>query len=171
MREANGKVGVRSSGLAMAPAVFAWLGQTAAVDWTVLLAANAFNLLVTGVFCCRKLGYRRAEYLQGILCLLLFFPVLWAIRTNWRLGRPAWSVGLPLMLLVFLVVGFVLDYHLALDFRHSRWLWPHFLAFFAAQWSLIGYAFIVSRKWGCLTLATYLACLGSSWWAHSGRGT
>ena len=51
-------------------------------------------------------------------------------------------------------------------------LWPYLLLFYAGQFAMIGYAFLVGRPAGAITLATYFASLGATWWSyrHVGHG-
>ena len=141
-----------------------------AVDLAMVIVANAVNLLLIGLFLARAAGARGAERAFGLGTVVLVVPVVVAVILNAAGGRGWWYVVLPMVLVVFLCVEVVLDYILGLDFRHTRLLWPYLLLFYLAVNAMIGYAFLVGRAYGFVTLATYFLCLLATWYSYTQVG-
>ena len=131
-------------------------------DLGVVVAANAWNLLLVGVFLARAGGAKRLEWRFGLAAVALVPSFAAVALGNALAHRPWWAVALPLVIVAFLLVELVLDYLLALDFRQSRFLGPYLLLFYAAQWAEIGYGFAVGRAAGFATLVTYFLCLAAT---------
>lgn len=135
-------------------------------DLGVVVAANAWNLLLIGVFLARACGAKHLERRFGLAAVALALPFAAIAIANALAQRSWWTVALPLAVAAYLVVELVLDYVLALDFRHTRALGPYLLLFYAAQWAAIGYGFAVSRAAGFITLATYFLCLAATGYSY-----
>jgi formylglycine-generating enzyme required for sulfatase activity len=64
----------------------------------------------------------------------------------------------------------LLDYVLKLEFRQTRWLGPYLLIFYAAQWGMIGFGFMVDRGPGFITLLTYFLSLAATDYSYAKVG-
>jgi CubicO group peptidase (beta-lactamase class C family) len=137
------------------------------IDLVVVVAANLYNLLMTIIFFTRPKGWRRFEWVVGLIMVALALPLGAAVALNLLAGRAWWFVVLPLPLILHCVVELILDYILKLDFRRTRWLGPYLGLFYLGQMGLIGYAFVVQPIYGFVTLATYFLCLGATRYAHA----
>ena len=142
------------------------------VDLLLVVVANVASLLLTGLFLARAAGAGGVEHALGLGTVALVLPVAVAALLNLVRERGWWYVILPAVLLGFLLVELLLDYILRLDFRHSRLLWFYLLLFYLALNAMIGYAFLVGRTFGFVTLVTYFLCLLAPWYSytHVGHG-
>lgn len=144
--------------------------STQTIDWGVVFTANLFNLLVVGIMLSRLKGWRRVERTLGIMSITLVLPLSLAVIKNLSVDREWWSVVLPGLLILYLLVEGLLDYVLKYPFRQSRWLGPYLLLFYLSQWGMIGYAFLVSQLYGFVTLLTYFLSLGATAYSYTKVG-
>ena len=86
-----------------------------------------------------------------ILSLALAAATVWNLQAR----REWWAAVLPALLALFLIVEIVLDYILQFDFRSTRWLGPYLLLYYLSIMGMIGYSFLVQKKYGVITLVTY----------------
>jgi len=144
------------------------------VDVVVVVIANAVNLLMLAIFLSRPPGWRRLEYVLGIILMALGIPTLAAIALNATGGRTWWAIVLLVPLVLLCVVELLLDYVLKLPFRQTWLLGPYLGIYYLAQFGLIGYAFWVGKVQGFVTLGTYFLSLLATWYSYSrvghGRG-
>jgi len=143
------------------------------VDTLVFVCANLFNILITGIMLSRPFGLAKLENILGIIDLLLILPLSFAVIFNLLGGREWWSIVLPLVLILFLLVEMLLDYILQIPFRQTRLLWPYLALFYLSAWFMIGYTFLVDKTYGFITLVTYFISLGATAYSYSqvGHGT
>lgn len=140
------------------------------VDVAMFVVANAVNVLVTIIMLSRPAGLRPVERVLGLGLTLLAVPVtLGTIFNAWQ-GRPWWTVVLPSLLVVHLVLELLLDYLLDLDFRQTWLLWPYLVVFYLAQMGMIGYSFATGRALGFVTLGTYFLSLLATWISYAKVG-
>jgi hypothetical protein len=143
-------------------------------DMVMVVIANAVNLLMVGIFLSRPPGWKRVEYVLGIVLMALGVPALAAIVLNAVGQREWWSFVLPIPLVLLCGVELLLDYILKLPFRQTWLLGPYLGIFYLAQFGLIGYAFLVGKVQGFVTLGTYFLSLLATWYSYSrvghGRG-
>jgi hypothetical protein len=135
-------------------------------------AANAFNLLVVAIMVARVRHDPRMDRAAGVVDVILLAVLAGCGVAAAMAGAAWWAAVLPLPLVAYLIVEILLDQVLHSDFRRTRLLGPYLLLFYAGQLGMIGYAFLVSRPAGFLTLATYFASLFATWWSyrHVGHG-
>jgi uncharacterized membrane protein YoaK (UPF0700 family) len=140
------------------------------VDCTLFAIANLVNILMIGIFLSRPRRLRHVEYLLGIVLLTLAIPLAISVVLN-RVGkREWWTIVLPSLLIVFLIVEFILDYILKLNFRNTSLLWPYLLLYYLSLWGMIGYSFLIGKPYGFITLVTYFLHLGATWYSYSRVG-
>jgi hypothetical protein len=140
------------------------------VDIALFVIANVFNLVVAGIFLSRAQRWKRVEDTLGWISVALALPVGIALVLNILGGREWWASVLPGLLLAFLIVEIILDYILKLAFPRTRLLGPYLLLFYLAQMGMVGYAFLVGRVPGAITLVTYFLCLGATGYSYSRVG-
>jgi hypothetical protein len=138
----------------------------------VVGAGIAANLLLAAMFAARVVVPRGARLL-GFLGTAAAIPLLIAALVAWRDALGAWQIGLPLVFAAFAAEEVVVDVLLPLDVRTTRWLWAYLASFYAAQWAVVGAAFLASRAGGFAVLATYFVCLLAAAWSYRrvGHGT
>jgi CDP-diglyceride synthetase len=140
------------------------------IDLAVFIMANLVNLLLVGIFLSRPRGLDKAEYMLGLIMVALILPVGFAVLLNALRKREWWTIVLPLLLIVFLVIELLFDYILKLDFRSTALLWPYLLVFYAALMAMVGYSFLVKKSFGYVTLCTYFLSLLATWYSYAKVG-
>jgi uncharacterized membrane protein len=145
-------------------------GDFQIIDWTIFAAANLVNILMVGIFLSRPRGLNRVERVLGIVLIALVIPVAISALLNVMGKREWWSIVLPFLLVVFLIVELILDYILKLDFRHTSLLWPYLLLYYVSLWGMIGYTFLIGKPYGFFTLITYFFNLFATRYSYSRVG-
>lgn len=143
------------------------------VHLCVIIIANLFNLSMIAIMLSRPKGWSRFEYYVGLLNIFLIIP-LGMCATYYAInGSLWWMIVLPGLLILFLLVELILDYVLKSGFRQTRWLGPYLLLFYAAQWAMIGFGFLVGQVAGFITLLTYFLSLAATAFSYKkvGHGT
>lgn len=132
----------------------------------VVVAGTASNLLFAAMFVARVVAPRRARLL-GLVGTGMAVPL--ATATVVAAADPeadAWMAILPAVFVGFAVVEVLVDVVLDVDVRSTRWLWPYLLAFYLAQWAVVGAAFLATTAGGVVVLITYFACLAATAWSY-----
>ena len=140
------------------------------VDIGLFVVANAINILLVGIFLSRPKGQKKVEHVLGLFVVAAILPVGTAIILNALGKREWWTIVLPVILILFLVVELLLDYILKLNFRKTRWLWPYLLLYYAAMMAMIGYSFMIGKAYGFVTLGTSFLGLFATWYSYSEVG-
>lgn len=135
-------------------------------DFSLFLIANMMNLLITGVFLARARGLERTEYVLGLVVVALALPIIVIVVLNVLHQRAWWTIVLPLPLILYCLVELLLDYILKLAFRNTGLVWLYIPIFYLGLWGMIGYAFLIGRIYGFITLATYFISLLATWYGH-----
>lgn len=136
-------------------------------DFSMFLIANMVNLLVTGVFLARARGLERIEYVIGLAVVSQALPVITIVILNILHQRDWWAIVLPLPLILYCLVELLLDYILKLDFRNTGLVWFYIAIFYLGTWGMIGYAFLIGKIHGFITLITYFISLFTTWYGHT----
>ena len=142
------------------------------LDLAVVIIANWLNLVLSLIFLNRVFGRAKWEPGLGYGTIVMAVPLAAVAIAN-LVNQRGWAFGLlPLVMVVYLALEFVLDYVLKVNFRQTRWLGPYLLVFYLALFMLIGYAFMVGRLYGMLTLVTYFIQLFATAYSyrHVGHG-
>jgi hypothetical protein len=124
-------------------------------DLIVVYLANLINVMMVILFVARIFRLPQAEYVLGIVPMIMGFALGYIGFLNKKNKRDRWETYLLIPIFLFFVVELVLDYILNSDFRSTAWAGPYVLFYYIGLWGLIGYAFRFDRKWGFVTLATY----------------
>jgi hypothetical protein len=143
--------------------------KTQRLDLGLFVIANLFNIVTAFVLFTRSMNLEHLEYV-GLIWVGMIAIVGVAIVKNYLNRREWWTVVLPMLFLVFLVVEVALDYVLNLDFRGTQLLWPYLILFYLGQLAMIGFSFSAYRKYGFLTLATYFGTLLAAWFESMSLG-
>ena len=144
--------------------------QPNAVDLAVFLAANLMNLLLAGMFFFRARRQAKTGEILGWAAVALAVPLAGAALLNAlaQRGWPFWV--LPLVTTAYCAVELLLDAILKIDFRHNRLLGPYLALYYLGLMAMIGYAFLVGKPYGFITLFTYFANLGVTAYSFSKVG-
>lgn len=136
------------------------------LDLTVVVIANLINLVLSVLFLNRAHGRPEWEQALGYGTIVMILPLTTIAIMNLA-SRRAWAFWLlPLIMVVYLVLEFLLDYVLKLNFRQTALLGPYLLTFYLGQFALIGYSFLVGKPHGFVTLVTYFLCLGATAYSY-----
>ena len=135
--------------------------------FVIFLIANSINLLMAILFVCRKKGLERAEYFLGLIIVATILPLMIILVLNLLENRELWFYLLIIPIILFLLVEWVLDYLLKIDFRNTSIIWPYISLYYLALMGLIGYSFLVNKIYGFITLSTYFLNLFATWYGHS----
>ncbi len=135
-------------------------------DLVVFGAANLINVLLAVLFYVRWRGLERVEYVLGLIIVAMIVPVCAAAASNAVARREWWSVVLPLVLALYLLIELLLDYIFKIPFRETGLLWPYIAVFYAGVWAMVGYSFLMGRRFGAVTLVTYFIQLGVMIFSH-----
>jgi len=140
------------------------------LDLVVVVIANLLNLILSLIFLNRVLGRPAWEHWLGYGTLIMAFPLTFIAFVNLT-GRRSWAFWvLPLIMVIFLIVEFILDYWLKFNFRQSAWLGPYLLVYYLALFAMIGYAFLAGKSYGFVTLITYFINLAATFFSYARVG-
>ena len=137
------------------------------IDFIVFLIANFINVIMVFLFICRKKGKEKAEYILGLLVVVMILPLILIVILNIVNGREFWFYTLIIPIILFLFVEYVLDYKMKIDFRNTSLVWPYIFLYYLALLGMVGYCFMVNKVFGFITLFTYFLNLFATWYAHS----
>jgi hypothetical protein len=123
------------------------------------LVAVAMYVLCIAVFVSRLAGRPQLGHAAGWAQFALVMPLIVLLVLAPRLDRPRLYYLQIGLMLAFLVVEFVLDFALKVDFRGNRAaVIPYVMLFFAGTGGMVGVASLAGRGWtaaaGILFLAT-----------------
>ena len=109
------------------------------------------------VFCARLVQKPRVEHWLGLLLMLALIPLVYLILMAGAYTRPPlYYVQLSLMI-TYLIVEFLLDYVLKIEFRQERWLViAYVMLFFGATGGMLGVAATAGRAWAFSGIALFL---------------
>lgn len=131
------------------------------------IVANVNNIILTLLFIARIYKYPKAEYLLGILFMLSIFPLLFMLVNS--LGtKKEFLYFLQLILMIgFIVIEFLLDYLLKIDFRQNRnYIIPYITLFYASLGGMIGIGSHGGKHWTAITIITFLLVVAASLTMH-----
>jgi hypothetical protein len=140
------------------------------IDLAVFIIANLVNVLLIGIFLSRPRGLNKVEYILGLIMVCLILPLFLAALLNLLGKREWWTVVLPLLLILYLVIELLFDYILKLEFRNTALLWPYLLVFYVALMAMVGYSFLIKKSFGYVTLCTYFLSLLATWYSYAKVG-
>ena len=121
------------------------------------ILANIINLSTIFIFLARLAQRPQIENWLGIVFLLSIFPLGYLLYTAYFLKRPfIYFIWIELMIL-FVIVEFILDYALNLDFRNIQWIViPYVMLFFGSTGGMIGVAGQAGKKWTIITVISFV---------------
>jgi len=140
------------------------------VDLGVFVIANIINVLLVVMLMARARAMTRetrVEYVIGLAVVAMALPLAAAVVVNVIGRREWWSWALPLVTIAYLILEFVLDHALKVDFRHSGLLTPYLILFYLGQFAMIGYSFAVGKPYGFITLVTYFINLAATFYSYA----
>lgn len=100
----------------------------------------------------------------------LILPLVALALLNLRTGREWRSYVLPLVMATFLPLEFILENMLGINWRKTWFFGPYLLFYYFSLLMMIGYAFLVGRPYGFITLVTYFLGLAAAWYSYTRVG-
>ncbi len=140
------------------------------VDLGVFGIANLINVLLVVIFLARARAGTRdtlVENIAGWITVAMALPLIAAIIVNIAAKRGAWLWILPLVTVIFLIVEFILDYALKIDFRSTGLLVPYLILYYLGQFAMVGYTFMIGKPYGFITLVTYFINLAATFYSYA----
>lgn len=119
--------------------------------------ASTNNILLIFLFLSRIYKYPWIEYWLGIVFMLSIVPLayMW-IKAIESKRAIIYFVQLSLMI-AFIVVEFILDYLLKLEFRQNQnYVIPFLILFYASLGGMIGISSHSGKQWAVITVITFL---------------
>ena len=137
------------------------------VDIGLFVIANFINLAAALLLIARARGAEKLERDLGYSIVAMIIPVSFAIALNIANGRELWTIVLPSFLLLFLLIEWLFDYILKLEFRYTRLLVPYLVTYYLGLMAMIGYSFGIDKLFGFITLGTYFINLAATGFSYS----
>jgi hypothetical protein len=121
------------------------------------ILANLMNILLISIFVARLSERPKIEHWLGIILLLSIVPLTYLFISGISIKRPLlYFIQIGLMM-AYLVVEFLLDYLLKVDFRQTpRIVIPYLMLFFSGTGGMIGVASQAGRGWSVATIVSFL---------------
>jgi hypothetical protein len=135
------------------------------------VVAHAVYIFSILTFVSRLLGRIQLGQWAGYLLLLTAFPLGYLLLKAPQLERPAlYYLQISLMIVTILVI-FLLDYALKIEFRETRWMVISFvMLFFAGTGGMLGVAAEAGRAWMISAVILYLAMAALAFWQRAVTG-
>jgi hypothetical protein len=140
------------------------------IDLAVVVIANLINLALIGLFLSRPLGLPKIEYFLGLFLSALALPLISLAVLNYQAEREWWAYVLPLVMATFLLIEFILEYLLGINWRTTWLKGPFLLFYYLSLMFMIGYAFLTGIIFGAITLITYFLGLAATWYSYTRVG-
>jgi hypothetical protein len=125
------------------------------MDLSVIVIANLFNLVMVVVFLLRTIKKTGHLLLVGFIWVVFIAALAVIVFQNVKAKRGRWFIILPTLFDLFLIVEVVLDYIFRYEFRSTGLIGPYLLLYYVSIFGMIGYSFLVEKKYGFITLMTY----------------
>ena len=120
-----------------------------------------FNLAVSGVYIASKIDHQTLLKVFGTIVFLLIIPFTISLIGYIETKTKKKIIISNIIIICYLFLEVMLDYVLKIPFREILALHvPYIMVFYAATFSMIGVARIMSRKIGLLVLLTFLVMIG-----------
>jgi len=130
------------------------LNSHRSTDLIAVTVTNLFNMIMVIVFFIRTLQKGHLQ-IFGIIWAVFIAALVVVVYKNIQAKRGRWFVILPLLFEIFLLAEVALDYILKYDFRSTSLIGPYLLLYYVSVLGMIGYSFLVEKKYGFITLVTY----------------
>ena len=138
-------------------------------DWIFFFSATLFNLLIAGIFIMQKHQKEHLTRVLGKLWLSLAFPLLVAFIGSLTAGKPPWVLVCFGLVFLYMLVEWLLDTILKIEFR-TRWIThaPYLVLEYAALFSLIAIAIHIHPTLGWIVSATFWILMGCLIYLYAG---
>ena len=136
------------------------------------IIANINNILLTFLFATRIYKYPKIEHWLGIIFMLSIIPLILMLIKAFETNRDILYFIQLFLMISFIVVEFLLDYLLKIDFRQNRNIViPYVTIFYASFGGMIGIASHCGKQWTVITVITFLLMTTASLIMHFNTNT
>ena len=124
------------------------------IELAAISIANLFNIIMVVIFILRTV---QAGHLLifGIVWVMFIGVLSIVVFQSIKTKRGRWFIILPTLFDLFLIVEVILDYIFRYEFRSTGLIGPYLLLYYVSIFGMIGYSFLVEKKYGFITLMTY----------------
>ena len=121
------------------------------------LLAYAIDVTVILIFIVRLMKRPALEHGLGLVLMVAAVPLVYLLAVASALRRPALYYLQIGLMLAFLLVEFLLDYVLKIEFRNTRWMTiAYVMIFFSGTGGMIGVASQAGRAWAAPAVVLFL---------------
>jgi hypothetical protein len=121
------------------------------------LLAYAIDVTVILIFIVRLMKRPALEHGLGLMLMIAAVPLVYLLAVASALRRPALYYLQIGLMLAFLLVEFLLDYVLKIEFRNTRWMTiAYVMIFFSGTGGMIGVASQAGRAWAAPAVVLFL---------------
>ena len=139
-------------------------------DLVFVVSAVVFNLLIAGVYITSKHELVKARKIMGTCVIFLVVPLTIIFIDYLIEGRPTKIILHFISILVYIIVEFVLDFVLKIDFRSKRAMHiPYLVLFYFASFGFIGISFSMDNTWGYVVSGSFWFVLASLAYLFTGK--
>ena len=89
------------------------------IDLAMVVIANLVNVALIGIFISRPYSLPKVEYYLGLFLAGLVLPIIALVIQNARGQREWWTIVLPIILAAFLLIEYLLEYALGINWRET----------------------------------------------------
>jgi hypothetical protein len=122
------------------------------------ILAYAIYITIILIFVVRLMKRPALEHGLGLGLMVAAVPLVYLLIVAPSFQRPALYYVQIALMLTFLLVEFLLDYVLKIDFRNTRWMTiAYVMVFFSGTGGMIGVASQAGRAWAVPAIVLFLA--------------
>jgi hypothetical protein len=139
-------------------------------DLVFVITAVLFNWCIVGVFIAYKRDRLKLVRSIGSFMLSLVLPLSVVFVNYLIVGRPLWIMVYFGFIFFYILVEWLLDYVLKIDFR-TRLIThiPYIILEYIALFGFIGIAFAINQTWGYIVSVSFWMVLGSLIYLYAGK--
>jgi hypothetical protein len=127
-----------------------------------VVSALFFNLFIIGVYLSQKLNKPALVQKFGIALICLTVPFLVAFISFLLTGKPTWQYLVFLAIFVYMLLEWLWDYRIKIDFRSQPKLHiPYIILFYIVLFGNIRIAFSISSTWGWIISVSFWLLLAA----------
>ena len=122
-------------------------------------AITALSLIVLAIliFIFRLYKLESAEFVTGLLFMLCAIPLIYLLIQAPNFDKPSLYYIQIILMLIFILTEFLLDYVFKYDFRHTQWMVVTYVTvFFASLGGMVGVASLSGRSFTIAAVMLFL---------------
>ena len=121
------------------------------------ILANVINISAISIFTARLVGYPEIGHWIGTIILFSITPLLYLLYSAKLLNRAKIYYIWVSLMIIFIIMEFLVDWFPKIEFRNNILLViPYVMLFFGATGGMIGVASLAGKRWGVVTITSFL---------------